>query len=292
MAFLEINGLALPIQAAQKNYSSRGRRDDSARGMIRDTRRGHRETWRLDVCSEDWAFITALERYVEGQGHFFDLNDGVQASTGLQLAPGYAGLRPRPDLTGAFGNPGHFETLAVGQVACIDAQFDDLSWGLAWWEDTGGGWITYGRTWDGRGFEAGIRDDDVGDPLGGTSALAVRVVEGVMYLQNEGGAGVGIDDIVPLLFSPTDPYFVAWAALTVPHSQLPLLRITGSMIEDQMNVDEAWAFGRVADSKFMKQGVKVDLAPDSTEFVQNGKQLSFMLDFVTDAYARDQVVRT
>ena len=292
MPFLQINGITLPIVEIQKDFTARGERTRSGRGQIRDTRRGHRETWRVDVCRRDYDWTTAMEAYLEGQAHVFDLNDGIQASTGLQLAPGYTDLRPRPDLTGAFGNPGRFELTGTGQFACIDAQLDDLEWGLAWWENDGGGWVAYGRDWRGFGYNNGVRDDDVGALNGGTSALGVRVVNGMMVLQNNAGPTIGLDDIIVCRFAPPAEFFEAWAALTVPHGAAPMMRVSGDFHEDQTGELESYAFGEILSSDYIMGGVNTTATKGETEFVTNGKRLSFALDFVTDSFARDQVVRT
>ena len=86
MAFLEVNGITMPVAnaTARRSVSKKGDRSRSFRGVLRDGRRNIRRAWDIELVFTDHEEGEAFCQLISGHGHLFDMQ-GPVASTGLTI---------------------------------------------------------------------------------------------------------------------------------------------------------------------------------------------------------------
>lgn len=241
MAFLKLNGYEVNVLNAtpRRRIERVGRRDRSFRGQLRDAHRSRRRSWMASTCFESFSEADAFERWLWGEGHFFDFKEGLHASTGLLPEPGYGGkLRINRFALDPFG------TFSVPFVEVDDEIFLQYNaqlgadWSVSWWErDT-----THGTTFhhavkrsDGTGYYDGVEDNTVGDD-GGTSAIVVNVAGGTVYFSRQVLGSPG--DITRFSDMAIYPYQITarmadgLANATGNGGPLPVLLMEGDIIGD------------------------------------------------------------
>jgi hypothetical protein len=264
--FLSLNGIRIPVvnASAAKRIERMGRRERSYRGALRDSRRGLRRAWNLDLCFPDYAEGEAFVRLIQGEGHFVDFSSGIEASTGLlpvgnpriELRPGQWGPRGRgvavvPSTLTTAGTPNGFLR--------YDAQLPE-EWTVLWFERGGvatggsyetGGWVPFGLRADGAGYKAGTLTANVGDSLGTVSNASVTVQGGDLILRNGPEEDFGIDDLLILPYALPDSWMATLTGLSAPKwPALPVLSATGDFLEQ----DRTYVVGAITGIRYQQRG--------------------------------------
>ena len=134
-----------------------GRRDRAFRRAIRDQRRGMRRQWDVELVVLDPGIADAVIAAIQGQGHFFDLRDGLQASTGLMPLPGGgSSVQLHPQSWGYAGR-GVARIQSVSEPLAIryDAQLG-AQWTVLWRSWSGMAWHGYAKVSSGVGYAGEI----------------------------------------------------------------------------------------------------------------------------------------
>lgn len=179
-----------------------------------------------------------IEHLLCGEGHFFDLRDGLQASTSLHPVAGYpATVRLLPTSWGDFGRgvmaiPSTF----AGTAIRIDAQLGhDWTVMARRVPPAGGAFVGVAQRSSGTSYVAGVESAAFGMPVAeGGEALRFRVIDGILEIVKEGTTSPEVlDDLVVLPWRAPDTMLQAWtaAASTIPKfGPLPCLRLDGDMV--------------------------------------------------------------
>lgn len=93
MQFLILNGINIPIVM---NQCSRG--EDKIQGVsrsfggqLRNAGRGYRRTWEATALFQDFDIADGFINLINGEGHYWALENGSTSDTGMSLVPGYTG---------------------------------------------------------------------------------------------------------------------------------------------------------------------------------------------------------
>jgi len=235
MAFLEINGWALPVVDGSVRVQPQALNDDtsiSVRGATRVPRRAIRESWSFDTCFLDHLDGKTLANLAAGNGHFFDLATGTEAQSGLSAASALgAGARFQPGAFGQFGRGVLAVPAATGRVLEIDTGHRG-PWTILCSRKTASDatWYTGALCSDGRGFEAGAPSSTFGRSFGG-DAVVFDVHDGVLVVTQQTDA-VALDDLVFLPYAAGDGALSVWTSPTRTRKfgPLPFLRVSGDIV--------------------------------------------------------------
>ena len=253
MAFLEINGIALPVSnaTARRSTSKRGNRSRSYRGVLRDGRRGIRRAWDVELVFTDHEEGTAFCELVSGHGHLFDMQ-GPVASTGLTIN-GQVNLRFNGAIWGSAGR-GVAHVLSslssssdtMGFLKC-DPQLGE-DWTVLWREkdatDTASrfGWHHHAKRSDGITYSDGVP--------AATSHTSLVVNEGELSLVNGDSSNYALDDVLILPWKAPKSWLEKWTTPgSVKWPSMPVLTIRGDIIEQ----DYAFALGEVTGTSFVSR---------------------------------------
>lgn len=286
MPFLNVNNVTFPIanETPRRTIVRQSSPMRSFRGQVRDPRRGIRRSWAMETAFASAEEATAFQNLLHGRGHFFDLRDGLHASTGLGPRPGYDGFYIDPTkLHGSDTSVVVFDTAKTGEFMSVDAQLAD-DWTILWYEDANDNntWAHMARTSDGRGLEDGVRDDDVGVPAAGASEVTFDVIDGVVRFQKENGIDLNWDDVVILPYLLPDSFITQLSAAAQPFGPCPLLLVEG----DTILADLTYAFGEVTQTDFVPGGSK----QASVGWMNDARVVRFNISEVTDTFVNDTLV--
>lgn len=253
MAFLEINGITLPVSnaTARRSTSKRGNRSRSYRGVLRDGRRGIRRAWDVELVFTDHEEGTAFCELVSGHGHLFDMQ-GPVASTGLTIN-GQVNMRFNGAIWGSAGR-GVAHVLsslssssdAMGFLKCNPQLGED--WTVLWREkdstDTASrfGWHHHAKRSDGITYSDGVP--------AATSHTSLVVNEGELSLVNGDSSNYALDDVLILPWKAPKSWLEKWTTPgSVKWPSMPVLTIRGDIIEQ----DYAFALGEVTGTSFVSR---------------------------------------
>lgn len=279
MAFLSLNGFALPVAdaTARRRVVKTGRRERAFRRPLRDMSRGARRTWDVDLVVLDPDAADAVIAAIQGRGHFFDMADGLQASTSLMpLAGVHSSVRMLPQTWGAHGRgAAWFGSASQPSAVRWDAQLPD-AWTVLWREYGADHiWHTYAKRIDGAGFVDGARLDTIGETTG--THMSVVVVDGVVNFGPATVAPLMVDDVVVLPYRAPDAMLASWTVQAAPKfGPCPLVHLQG----DAINGD-VWAVGEVTDVRFVQ---KPNLLA-GYGWLSNAKVISATFTEVEEAFA-------
>jgi hypothetical protein len=283
MAFLSINGVVVRVADASvtQTLARRLSRSRSFRGELRDARRAIRRSWTIEARNADHADGRALEQMIEGQGHLFDLADGLQGSTGLMPEAGLvAGLTLKPALAGAFGD-GYLEVAAAvtGTVLAYDVQVGD-EWTVLVRRKVAGAWVGYAQRSDGAAYVDGAWSSTFGLPFSiGGLGLYVRATEGVVELVKDSAAAAELlDDLVILPYRMSDAMLATLTASTAPKfGGCPVLRIEGDLVGET-----AFGLGNITETEIVEAPSQVA----GVGWVNNARIVRFRLDLLDETFLR------
>lgn len=284
MPFLVINGITMRVadSSVTQGLRRKGRRDRAFRGQLRDNRRGIRRTWSVETRVADYAEAMALEHMIGGAGHFADLRDGLQCSSGLVAEAGrVAGRVLVPAGAAAYGL-GHLFVPGgtTGTVLAYDAQLVG-DWTVLLRRKVAGVWVGHAVRSDGSAFVGGSSSFTFGLPLvSGGSGLLVRVHDGVAEIVKDGDDDEAIDDVVVLPYRMSDSLLVVLTGAGAPQfGPCPLLRVSGDMFGAGVT---AFALGTVLDTEVVQGPSQVP----GLGWANNARVARFALDLVDEAYVR------
>ena len=238
MPALRINGMQVAVasMSAARKLSKVGKRGRSFRGQVRDAQRGVRRSWEVEAVIQDPDSADPFIRMINGEGHMVDLSDGLQASTGLNPRPGHANLTMRPATVGAWGRGVlRIDTSLIGSdglIAAYDIQCRDNDWTVLLWTYSNGVWTGSARRADGKGYRAGVRNDNAFLRVNSPEGLFVNVVEGVVELYRDFTAGsfIHADDLVLLPYSLSEAQMAMVTAYNQKWGPAPVLCVSGDLI--------------------------------------------------------------
>ena len=243
MAFLEVNGWAIPILEAGKTRLKLGDKSRSPAGDARYSEREHLGDYSATTGLLSSTVAEALKALLEGRGHAFRFGEGLQSFTGLQPEPGYAGLAmsatPPAPLEGALDiTQGSFRLRYNAQLG--------HSWTVQWREYDGVDWSIATLTSGGLSYLDGVATAGVGSTA---TALAAEVLDGVVRLSYSGsGALAGLADLVVLPYDVATGMAEAFHATNYNFSPLPLIRVSGDLVDGRVILCEA----KVSNSPFVQ----------------------------------------
>lgn len=250
MPFLSINNQTVPVRdrTPSRKPSFKGRRERSRAGQMRDGRRDKKRRLSLTSVVSDIAAADALRHLIQGEGHYFSFDNGLDASTGLQPS-----LNATVKLVTSGGKfNGFAEVESAGSMA-IDAQLPE-EWTVSAWIDDG----------TGAGFEAiALRSDNTQFESGVSGSFGVQNVlsesSGILTILGVDRAGanaaVKIDELVVLPWFAVDAQIAAWHGLATSFSPLPFLNITGDMIEETNGIRVR---GNITSQSYIQRGTSSD----------------------------------
>ncbi len=222
MAFLEINGWAVPVFVESWNDSrddveARARQFDGS--IFLDTRSQH-SGYSGTTPPITAAVRDALRHVIQGDGQHWDFEgDSQYGSRGLGILSGQFG----------FANGGKFGFfLEAFQDVTFETAFGTgAPWTVAYWRDESFlDWHHIIVTSDGRKWRDGVRND--AEP---TTELTVTSEGNVVLADNSGPFNGWYDDLVTLPYAIIDEQGDTWPQ-SVPYSDLPRLQIDGDGIPD------------------------------------------------------------
>ena len=266
MSFVKIDGFPIGVieTPATRAGTRKGQRSRSARGQIRDPRRGQRATYSFATEPLTREEADAHEGWLLGRGHIWHFSDGLHAASQLGFDPGYSGIRLDPTTTGPTADfPGVATVIeATGRpFAAIDAQIeDDEKWTVGVTIDG----ETKFKRGDGFGFlEDGDKSTTFLEPGSGID-MSVRVIDGRVFLISELSAPpafeLGLLAIWPFLIP--DRWFGLWNANDA--GPRPILRCEGEAFRE----DPIWCVGDVLPQTQIEieDGAAWDVAARSIRF--------------------------
>lgn len=270
MAFLELNGITVPVTNAtmRRKVERRGKRSRSFRGALRDSKRGLRRQWDLELCFPDYEEGEAFIKLFQGEGHFFDLAEGYEGSTSLYPVGGMQGLQLKPNVWGARGRGvGAVKGALSGPTTPdgffrVNAQLGD-DWTVLWAEkqSTNGNlesshWDFFAKRSDGVGYFSGAREDRVGEPSVGWTLASVDVSDGELTMRNDFSTDFGIDDILILPWRAPESWMDAWTTISPMAPKLPampVLTARGDFVEE----DYSYVVGDINGVDFIQKPTQV-----------------------------------
>lgn len=249
MPFLSLNGITVPVENASMSRSINRKGDfpPAVSGALSRTTRELHRSWDFDICFQNFDEGKAFINLLEGNGHFWDFANGVEASTGLQpsyfppmaIMPNIWGLNGRGvahvDAFQTNVNQGHFR---------VNPSFEATNWTILWSESIGSGWSKAAKKSNGTGFLNGVTDNTVGES-GGSTWNRINVVDGqvVMYGTQASGT-MGLDDVLMLPWYVPDSWLETWTSLSGPKlPSMPFLTATGDFISNPYGT--AYVVGKV-----------------------------------------------
>lgn len=281
MSFLDVNGLSMPARAnsVSRSASKRGTMSRSARGVLRDPRRGSRRRWSFDLSLLDDEEGRAIERMILGEGHVWHWSDGLEAATGLSVQPG---LRGRIDLTATpYPELPHAMLLDTGdplEAMRIDPQLVDEWTIVAWTQESG----TLLRRSDGIAYDGtGARDDTV-LTNGGPARIYVTVADGVVTIDKNVVALSQVNALAILPYLLSESLMAELALVTTPFGPAPVLHCSGDAFEES----HVWCVGQV-------DSVRFEQRPDGTSspvWVPNARTITVSLFEVPDGFIGGDVL--
>jgi hypothetical protein len=119
-----------------------------------------------------------------------------------------------------------------------DFQLPSTGWAFVWWEYDDDGFYHRAISWDGttrRGWQDGVRDDDVGTASGpGTNNfLRPIVTDGIARLVRAGSAAFQVGPVLGLQFCPSNAQMAQLTQHIQPFGPMPALRLEGDMIGEE-----------------------------------------------------------
>lgn len=286
MSYLELAGVqlrALDGRSSQQ-LGNPARRSRSWRGFMRDARRNIRRSWQFEGKFLDYGEAESLQHILNGEGHMFDFEDGLQSWTGLNPMPGYK-TRLYAGAANKAGNPsgtmGPGDGIGNGDIFMqYDAQLPS-EWTLVWWETVGASsstWIQVAIRSDGQGWLGGVEDLTVGRP-GDSNKFGLEVVDGFVNIYLNDNTTPRMDDLVILPYKAYSNHITAWATQDdVKFSPLPALRVTG----DFCNEDYVLCLGEVTGSSYLQKP-----ADEGGAWVNNSQTIRFKLHEIKPGFLLD-----
>lgn len=281
MSFISINGYKVLIANATPRAKTmrRGRRGRSFRGQMRDARRYVRRAWDITAVVLSREEGDALERLVCGEGHFFDLQDGFQAATGLSPVTGgvLSGMQLRAAGWGAFGHGFVHTPLAstTGVLLSWDPQLDS-EWTviLRRYNGVPNVWQGCALRSDGVAYVNGVPSATFGLPSAeGGTGIFPRVTDGIVEIVKDGVSQTElIDDVVVLPYRAAPTMMVAFTnpvASSAKFGPCPLVRVTGDFCGGQTIL----CVGDFTSADFVSKPTFFD----TFGWVSNGKVVKFTL---------------
>jgi hypothetical protein len=251
MPFLSINGITVPVEdaSASRSISKKGSLSPSVSGILRNGTRALHRSWDLTICFSDYDEGKAFINLLEGNGHFWDFADGVEASTGLQPVA-YPPMAIMPNIWGLNGrgvaHVDAFQSVIFQGHFKVNPSFEATNWTILWNEAIGSGWKRAAKRSDGIGFFEGSRDDNVGES-GGTTWNRINVFDGnvVMYAQQASGT-MGLEDVLMLPWHVPNSWLEVWTSNPGPKlPSMPFLTATGDFISEPFGT--AYVVGEITD---------------------------------------------
>lgn len=285
MPFLSLNGITVPVETATASRSIKkmGSLSSAVSGALRNGTRALHRCWELTICYADYDEGQAFLNLLEGNGHFFDFSNGVEASTGLQPAsmpkmsimPNIWGLNGRGvahvDAFQDNSYQGHFR---------VNASIEASNWTVLWSEAIGNGWQRAARKSNARGFLNGVQNNLVGIASGPTWNL-INVFDGnlVMYA-NQGSGTMGLEDVLILPFHAPDAWLETWTSNPGPKlPSMPYLTATGDFISSPYGT--AYVVGQVDNVSFAQMR-----RPQDNSWINNGMKITATLYEVDPYYVQ------
>ena len=263
MPFLAIGGFPVPVQDGSASLSTvrQGQKSRSPSGLLRTSQRDDR----LEMAGVTRYYATedadAFEGLVNGRGHVFHFQDGLQSFTGLQPEPNYAGLTI--DTGAATANINGSLDITQGSFRLrYNAQLGH-NWTVQWREYDGADWSIATLTAGGLSYLDGAATAGVGSTA---TALAVEVLDGVVRLSYSGSGTLDkLADLVVLPYNMTAEMVQPLHATNYNFSPLPMLKLSGGALPQPM-----LAVGQVASSSVVQGNV-------NGSWENNLRQVSFLL---------------
>jgi len=233
MAFLEVNGWALPVVDGSVRVQPLSSNDDtsiSIRGATQIPRRALRESWSFDTCFMDHLDGKTLAALAAGEGHVFDLSTGFEAQSGLSGLAALSSAGFQPGALGAFGRGVVTASASTGRMLEIDTGHRG-AWTILCSRKalSSRAWHTGALCSDGRGFLDGAPSSTFGRTFG-TDPVVFEVNDGVVIATQQGAEAVAVDDLIFLPFAAGDGALAAWTstARTRKFGPLPFVRVSAT----------------------------------------------------------------
>jgi hypothetical protein len=250
MPFATLQGIRIPLLAASgadQIRTSTGVTFSSGLGQMDSGRRQKRRVWRGTACfyaeGDSYADGAAFRDLLAGRGHLVRFSEGFEASTWLGPEPGYRDCYVDPTAADPFGGEtGILQVRASGVTdrpfLAYDFQLPSTGWAFVWWEYDDDGFYHRAISWDGttrRGWQDGVRDDDVGTASGpGTSNfLRPIVTDGIARLVRAGSDAFQVGPVLGLQFCPSAAQMAQLTQHIQPFGPMPALRLEGEMIGEE-----------------------------------------------------------
>jgi len=250
MPFATLQGIRIPLLSApgaDQIRTSTGVTFSSGLGQMDSGRRQKRRVWRGTACfyaeGDSYADGAAFRELLAGRGHLVRFSEGFEASTWLGPEPGYRDCYVDPTAADPFGgSTGILQVRASGVTdrpfLAYDFQLPPTGWALVWWEYDDDGFYHRALSWDGatrRGWQNGVRDDDVGTASGpgANNFLRPIVTDGIARLVRAGSAAFQIGPVLGLQFCPSNTQMAQLTQHIQPFGPMPALRLEGDMIGEE-----------------------------------------------------------
>lgn len=295
MPFLTINGVTFAGAVGQqkRGMMKAGRRGRSFKGQLRSAEKFHRNTWDVTVPVRNPEEARAMAGMLNGLGHFFAFQDGLQASTGLNPLTGYQGdtgpgMRIMAQAWGLYGRGMlALPTANSGNALRYDVQFSDDEWTAIYFQRFDGYWLMVAGTSDGTTWVNSDDPDQVTDPLGerrdgyissASSGFRITMIDGVAFIDTRADMPFPVSDFALLPYKMTSEML---KAVILPGAgkfgPCPVLNVSGDIVDGE----STFAVAQDVTQRFIQR-----MQQSNGKWRNAARGLQFKLIMTDDAFVR------